>query len=109
MLEQYGTPELNNEGGLFQPALDFGLAGYLLFWLGCGFVAGRLYRSYLVGNVTGVTLYPLVIIAVLETPRFLYLCYPRSLPAVVTLLIVTWLTAPARQRAEASSAAPATA
>src|SRR5262249_11864530 len=31
MLEQYGTPELNNEGGLFQPALDFGLAGMLAF------------------------------------------------------------------------------
>ena len=98
MLDQFGTPELNNEGGLFQPALDFGLAGYLAFWFSSGFVAGRLYRSYLVGTMTGVTLYPLVFIAILETPRFLYLCYPRSLPAVATLLLVAWLTAKRRQQ-----------
>ena len=72
MLEQFGTPELNNEGRLFQPALDFGLGGYVLFWLASGFVSGRLYRHYLVGTLAGLTLYPLVVIAILETPRFLY-------------------------------------
>lgn len=92
MLEQIGTPELNNEGGLFQPALDFGIAGMLLFWMGSGFVAGRIYRAYQVGTLAGVTLYPLVFLAILETPRFLYLCYPRSLPALVTLLFVAWLS-----------------
>jgi hypothetical protein len=109
MLDRYGTPELNNEGGLFQPALDYGLAGFLLFWFACGFVAGRLYRSYLVGTLAGLTLYPLVFIAILETPRFLYLSYPRSLPAITTLLIVTWLSALATHRAPATTAVPATA
>ncbi len=109
MLEQFATPELNNEGGLFQPALDFGLAGFLAFWFACGFVAGRLYRAYLVGTVAGLTIYPLVFLAILETPRILYLCYPRSLPAVVTLLVVAWLTTRATQPASAPSAALATA
>ena len=105
MLEQFATPELNNEGGLFQPALDFGWAGYLAFWFVCGFVSGRLYRAYLVGALPGLTLYPLVFLAILETPRYLYLCYPRSLPAIVTLLVVAWLTSRAAQPAFAPSAA----
>ena len=99
MLERYGTPELNNEGGLFQPALDFGLPGSLLFWLGCGFVASRLYASYLRGNLTGLTMYPLVFLATLETPRLLYLCYTRSLPAIVLLIVVALLTRRAESRA----------
>jgi hypothetical protein len=109
MLERYGTPELNNEGGLFQPALDFGLAGLVAFWLGCGFIAGRLYRGYLVGTLLGVTCYPLVLLAILETPRFLYLCYPRSLPAVVTLLLVAWLAKRAHQPVAAPLVQAATA
>jgi len=93
MLERYGTPELNNEGGLFQPSLDFGLAGLVLFWFALGFIAGRVHRAFLVGTLLGVTLYPLIFLAILETPRFLYLCYPRSLPAIVMLLLVHWLAA----------------
>jgi hypothetical protein len=107
MLERFGTPELNNEGGLFQPALDFGTAGYLLFWLGCGFVAGRLYRHYLVGTLAGLTLYPLIVIAVMETPRFLYLCYTRSFPGLVALAVVLWLVRRrGPQRARLDSAIP---
>jgi hypothetical protein len=105
MLEQFGTPELNNEGGLFQPALDFGVGGYLLFWLASGFVSGRLYRHYLVGTLAGLTLYPLIIIAVLETPRFLYLCYTRSFPGLVMLAIVLWWVH--RPAAYEASGAPA--
>lgn len=92
MLELYGTPELNNEGGLFQPALDFGIAGYVLFWLVAGFVGGRLYRSFLVGTLTGLTLYPLCFLAILEVPRILYLATPRSLPTLVMLLGVIAFT-----------------
>jgi hypothetical protein len=107
MLEQFGTPELNSDGGLFQPALDFGLSGFLLFWFACGFAAGRLYRAYLVGTLAGLSLYPLVFLAILETPRFLYLCYPRSLPAIATLLVVVWLTSRAARPASAPFAAMA--
>ena len=103
MLEQFGTPELNNEGGLFQPALDFGLGGFLLFWLASGFISGRLYRHYLVGTLAGLTMYPLIIIAILETPRFLYLCYTRALPGLVVLGIVLWLA----RRPASSAVVPA--
>jgi hypothetical protein len=92
MLERYGTPELNNEGGLFQPALDFGLSGLVLFWFAYGLVAGRLYRHFLVGTLAGLTMFPLLFLSILEAPRLLYLFYPRSLPAVVALVAVIWLT-----------------
>ena len=91
MLIRFGTPELNNEGGLFQPVRDFGIPGYLLFWFIFGFAAGRIYRHFLVGTLAGLTLYPLVFLAILELPRFLYLSYTRSFPALVTLAIVLWL------------------
>jgi hypothetical protein len=104
MLEQYGTPELNNEGGLFQPALDFGFGGYLLFWLASGFVSGRVYRHFLVGTLAGLTLYPLILIAILETPRFLYLCYTRAFPGLIALGIVLWLAQ--RRASHAPAGAP---
>jgi hypothetical protein len=104
MLERYGTPELNNEGGLFQPALDYGLAGLLVFWFGSGFVSGRLYRGYLEGTLAGLTMYPLIVLAILETPRLLYLCYTRSLPSIVMLLMVSWLASRAAGHAEAPAA-----
>jgi hypothetical protein len=91
MLERYATPELNNDGGLFQPAMDFGWPGSLLFWLAAGFVGGRLYRHFLVGTLTGLTLYPLVFIAILETPRLLYLSNTRAAPALLALLGTLWL------------------
>jgi hypothetical protein len=108
MLEEYGTPELNNEGGLMQPILDFGLGGFVLFWFGAGFVAGRLYRHYLVGTLAGLTLFPLVFVAILETPRLLYLSYTRSFPALVALLVVLCLTyrSPVNERAAMPAASP---
>jgi hypothetical protein len=109
MLEHYGTAELNNEGGVFQPALDYGLGGYFVFWCACGFVAGRFYRSFLAGSLAGVTVYPLIFLAILETPRFLYLTYPRVLPALVALGIVTLLAQQARRRTPAHLPIPATA
>jgi len=92
MLEQYGNVELNNEGGLFQPALDLGLAGSLLFWCGYGFVAGRFYRGYQVGTLAGVTIYPLIYLSILEVPLVLFLFYPRMFPGLVTLATVAWMT-----------------
>jgi oligosaccharide repeat unit polymerase len=109
MLEQFGTPELNNEGGLFQPALDYGLAGMLGFWGLAGFVSGRAYRGYLARNLTGILCYALIFVSILETPRFLYLSYTRSLPPVATLLLVSATAALSKKRLPQWVALPATA
>jgi oligosaccharide repeat unit polymerase len=92
MLEHYGVPDLNNEGGLFMPLIDFGVVGFTVFWFSFGFVAGRVYRYFLAGTLAGLTMYPLFFVAILETPRLLYLSYTRAFPALVALLVVLWLT-----------------
>jgi hypothetical protein len=115
MLERYANFELNNEGGLFQPTLDFGYAGGLLYWLGFGFIAQRLYRNFLVGTLGGVTVYPLVFMALLEVPLILFLCHPRLFPVLVSLGLVAWLASrqsardPAASNIEFPSHSPSTA
>ncbi len=88
MLERFGTIELNNEGGLFAPAVDFGVLGFLVFWFVAGFLSGRLYRSFKIGAIAGITLYPVFFLGILEVPRFLYLSNTRSFPAIVAIIII---------------------
>lgn len=90
MLAKYGTDELNNEGGMFQPTLDLGLAGGLLYWLGYGAIAQLMFRRFERGTLLGITFYPIIYLALLETPLILFLCHPRMFPAIVTLLAVSW-------------------
>ncbi len=84
-LTRYGTPELNNQGGLFSPAMDFGWIGYFIFWGVYGFIAGRLHRGFLAGSLSGLLFYPLVLMSLLEVPRLLLLCSVRSFPSLVLL------------------------
>jgi hypothetical protein len=107
-LELHGTPELNSDGGLFQPALDFGLAGSLVFWCGCGFAAGRLYRGFLAGSFAGIVIYPLVLLSILEAPRLLYVSNQRAFPGWAALVVAVWLVHRAiRAEPQPTSAQPA--
>ena len=90
MLAQYGTVELNNEGGLFMPFVDYGLFGYLIFWFVSGFLAGKLYRFFLAGTLAGIVLYPIVFLSILNVPLILYIFFPASFPPLVMLLVVLW-------------------
>jgi oligosaccharide repeat unit polymerase len=90
MLEQYGTIELNNEGGLFMPIVDYGVFGFVVFWFVSGFIAGRLYRGYLAETLAGVMLYPIIFLAILETPLILYIFFPASFPALAVLVLAVW-------------------
>ncbi len=65
MLERFGTIELNNEGGLFQPALDYGFGGFLVYWAAYGFISFNLYRRLMAGTLAGVLLYPLFYMSIL--------------------------------------------
>jgi hypothetical protein len=91
MLHRYGTYELNNEGGLFQPALDFGWAGFLVYWFGYGFISAKAYRCFLAGTFAGVMLYPLIYMSLLEVPLILFLMYTRVFPSLVAIGIAAWM------------------
>jgi hypothetical protein len=88
-LERWGNPEFNNPGGLFLPTLDFGIVGGVVFWLIFGLIAGHLYRSFLAGALAGLLLYPLIVLTILESPRFLYLCTVRPFaPLALTFFVL---------------------
>lgn len=101
ILEKFATEELNNYGGLFAPAFDFGIIGLFVYWFGCGFAAGKLYRCYRVGSIAGITLYPLVFLSILEVPRFLYIPNQRVFPSLIAIIGIIWLVS--RQAQPANS------
>ena len=90
LLQLYANEELNNDGGLFQPVYDYGWLGYPFFWGGMGLLAGYLYRSYLGGRLTGLVLYPVFVVGILETPRLLYLTDQRIFPTLALLIGFVW-------------------
>jgi hypothetical protein len=102
ILQRNASPEYNNEGGLFQPLIDFGMVGYVIFYVGLGFVAGRLYRAYLAGAIYGLLYFPPLMMHILETPRFLYLNTSRTFPthaALLSVLFLIWLVQRAKEQA----------
>jgi oligosaccharide repeat unit polymerase len=91
-LERYGNAELNNDGGLFTPARDFGWIGYGPFWLLYGFLAGKAYRGFRAGSFAGCMFYPLFLMALLELPRLQYLTATRTFPSMMLLFaVMAWL------------------
>lgn len=102
ILRRNASPEYNNEGGLFQPMIDFGMIGFVCYYVGLGFMAGRVYRAYLAGAVHGLLYFPIVMMHILETPRFLYMNASRTFPthaALLTVLAVIWLIARTKEQA----------
>lgn len=91
ILETYGNPEFNNPGGLASPFVDFGPAGGLLTLLGVGALLGAAYRACAQGSVAAVLLYPVAVTGLLEMPRFLYWTLGRTVPTVLSLLVVAVL------------------
>jgi hypothetical protein len=88
MLARFGSVEFNNEGGLFVPMLEYGFLGFPIFWFAYGWIAGKLYRGFLLGSVTGLMFYPIVVLSLLEIPRILYLPSSRVFPSLVLLAVV---------------------
>ena len=108
-LERYGNAELNNDGGLFTPARDFGWIGYGPFWLVYGFLAGKAYRGFLGGSFAGCMFYPMFLLALLELPRLQYLSATRTFPSMMLLFaVMAWLAWKEHCGAGGRQAVPAT-
>lgn len=87
-LVQEARVELNNLSGIFAFAMDFGMRGVLVFWVAAGFTVARLYRSFTSGAFTGVLLYPLVYVGLLEISRIPYWTAHRAFPSWVMLFVI---------------------
>ncbi len=81
-LEMFGTQELNNHSGLFAPLIDYGYAGFFVFWLAYGVMSGVLTRLVKERRLAGLIFFPFLLVAILETPRIPYLTSHRTFPSI---------------------------
>jgi hypothetical protein len=88
LLQQYANLEYNSPGGLFEPLRDWGPLGSLIWWTAYGALLGWAYRGYLEGSLTGLVLFPIALLSLLELPRFIYIAHPRIL---APLVVIGWL------------------
>jgi oligosaccharide repeat unit polymerase len=87
LLDAGTNPEFNNNGGLLLPFVDFDIFGGLVYWLAAGLVCGWVYRRFRRNRLSGLLLYPLLVLSLLEAPRIIYWAEGRVFPAFVLLLI----------------------
>jgi hypothetical protein len=97
-LEAAGNLEFNNADGMLFPLMDFGIPGGLIYWLLAGLVCGILYRLYVAESPSGLLLYPIVFLSVLEVPLALYWGEGRAFPSICFLSVAVLLIAFARRR-----------
>ena len=68
------------------PAMDFGIAGGLIYWLLIGIACGMVFALYRRREPLGLLLYPLIYLGVMEVPLALYWSEGRALPSECLLL-----------------------
>ncbi len=85
-LKAYSTDELNNPSGIFLPYLDFGLVGFVIYWIFMAFIARVLFRAYCKSSLVGQLFYPMLLTAIVESPRISYLSNTRVFAAVIASL-----------------------
>lgn len=88
VLDHYTNPEFNSPNGLISPAIDFGPIGGVAFLMGVGVVIGAVYESFRRSRVTGLLLYPVAYVGLLEVPRELYWLLGRTFPALVAVVVI---------------------
>jgi oligosaccharide repeat unit polymerase len=86
-LKVYSTEELNNGSGIFIPYIDFGLVGFVLYWIAMATAARILFRAYCKSSLVGQLFYPMFLIAIVESPRISYLTNTRAFAAIVASLV----------------------
>ena len=77
LLEAYGNPEFNNQGGMLAAVHDFGIAGIFLSFF-FGRIVGSIYKAFRRGYLEGIVLYPICVLCLIELPRYFYFGCPRA-------------------------------
>lgn len=81
--------EFNSVDGFFNPFMDFGWPGALLYWLVIGLICGIVYRAFLRKSPLGLFLYPTIYLGLLEMPRYIYWAQGRAFVSLFLLLLAT--------------------
>jgi len=90
LLVQWGNKEFNNPGGVFDPFVDYGAVGGVVWFALAGLFLGIAYRGFTNGNLWAVLVFPPLFTGLLELPRYIYWTQGRWLPALAALLFVAW-------------------
>lgn len=92
---RYGNPEFNNTG-FAGPMADYGTLGALAWWAAAGLLVGLCFQLMRVGRLSGLLLYTVMYVGLLELPRFHYWTAGRAAPALLAALVLALLLNRAR-------------
>jgi hypothetical protein len=84
-LEAEANVEFNNADGMLFPLMDYGIAGGLMYWFAIGILCGVIYVAYRRRRLSGLLLYPMTYLGLLELPLALYWGEGRAFPSLVLL------------------------
>ena len=87
-LNLYARPEFNSGTAYFRVVLDLGYVGSVLYFTAAGFFIGRAYAGYRRGHAYGLLMYPVFVLALIESLRYSYIGETRVVPLAVGLFIV---------------------
>ena len=93
-LESDANVEFNNADGMLFPLMDYGIAGGLIYWLVIGVLCGLIYDAYRRRALSGLLLYPMIYLGLLELPLALYWGEGRAFPSICLLAatpVAIWL------------------
>jgi len=90
-LESDANVEFNNADGMLFPLMDFGVAGGLIYWLLIGVACGVLYESYCRREISGLLLYPVIYLGLLELPLALLWGEGRAFPSLALLAVTPFI------------------
>jgi hypothetical protein len=91
-LESEANVEFNNADGMLFPAMDYGLAGGLIYWLVMGVICGLVYELFQRKESLGLFLYPMIYLGLMEVPLALYWGEGRAFPSLCLLAGAPLLT-----------------
>ena len=87
-LDAYMNPEFNNMSGIFLPLVDYGPLLGLACWMLLGLVTGMQFNAFMLGNVSGLLLYPVWYTGIAEMLRVFYWGETRFFPVILGALIL---------------------
>lgn len=104
-LQGNSNPEFNNTGSFLMASAELGPIGASLFWLVLGLVVGLVFAKASQGNLPSLIGFAVLLIGLIELPRFLYWTQGRAFPIIFAALVFAYFAA--RQRARDLKAAQA--
>jgi hypothetical protein len=88
-LDAHLNPEFNNMSGIFLPLVDYGPLLGIICWMILGVVSGMQFNAFLLGNVSGLLLYPVWFTGITEMLRVFYWGETRFFPVIAGAVVLS--------------------